>query len=282
MQTVQYETLKTRIEDRVLIITLSRENRLNAFNEQMMNELIQVFDEADANDEVRAIIVTGEGKAFCAGADLGKGESTFETDVPDEEYRDGGGRVSLRIFDLKKPIIAAINGAAVGVGITMTLPMDVRIASTNARVGFVFSRRGITPEACSGWFLPRAVGISRAAELVYTGRILNAQEALEYGLVSRVVQPEELMDTAMALAKEIAENTSAISVALGRQLLWKMLGADHPMESHLIESKMIKWTGKQADVREGVSSFLEKRKPNFTMKVSTDMPDFFPWWEKRE
>lgn len=279
MQKVHYETLKTDVKDHILTITLCREN-LNAFNTKMLNELIHVFDEADANDEVRAIIITGDGKAFCAGADLSGGTSTFEdSETEAEEYRDGGGILSLRIFELKKPIIAAINGPAVGVGITMTLPMDIRIASSNAKMGFVFSRRGITPEACSGWFLPRVIGISRASELVLTGRILKAPEALEIGLVSEIVSPEELLLRARTIASEIVQNTSAISVALSRQLLWKMLGADHPRESHKIESKMIHWTGKQADVHEGISAFFEKRKPNFPMKVSSDMPPFYPWWD---
>ncbi|MDQ0270404.1 crotonase/enoyl-CoA hydratase family protein [Cytobacillus purgationiresistens] len=279
MQKVQYETIKTEIKDHILMITLSREN-MNAFNRQMLSELLQVFDEADENDQIRVIIMTGDGKAFCAGADLGRGGETFENkETPVGEYRDGGGILSLRIFDLKKPIIAAINGAAVGVGATMTLPMDIRIASSKAKMGFVFSKRGITPEACSGWFLPRVVGISRATELVFTGKIIPAEEALNLGLVSQVVPPEELLATAEALAKDIADNTSATSVTLSRQLLWKMLGADHPKESHLIESKMIQWAGQQADAREGVHSFLEKRKPDFTMKPSKDLPDFYPWWE---
>jgi enoyl-CoA hydratase/carnithine racemase len=279
MQKVQFETLKTVLKEHILTITLCREN-LNAFNHQMLNELIHVFDDADADDEVRVIIITGDGKAFCAGADLGGGTSTFEDkETPTEEYRDGGGILSLRTFELKKPIIAAINGAAVGVGITMTLPMDIRIASTNAKIGFVFSRRGITPEACSGWFLPRVVGISKATELVFTGRIITADEALKIGLVSQVVSHEDLLPTAEAIANEIAQNTSAISVTLSRQLLWKMLGADHPRESHKIESKMIQWIGKQADVNEGITAFFEKRKPNFSMKVSSDLPSFYPWWE---
>lgn len=279
MKTMSYQTLKTEVKDRILTVTLSREN-MNAFNKQMLSELIQVFDEADADDNVRAIIMTGEGKAYCAGADLEGGESTFENkETPEEVYRDGGGILSLRIFELKKPIIGAINGAAVGVGATMTLPMDIRIASSKAKMGFVFSRRGITPEACSGYFLPRVVGISKAVEWVFTGRVFSAQEALEAGLVSQVVEPEDLLPTARKLAAEIAENTSAISVTLGRQLMWKMLGANHPMESHLVESKMIQWTGQQADVREGINSFFEKRKPDFKMKVSTDLPPFYPWWD---
>ncbi|WP_042463171.1 crotonase/enoyl-CoA hydratase family protein [Neobacillus dielmonensis] len=279
MQTVHYETLKTIVKDRILTITLCREN-LNAFNQQMLNELLQVLDEADNNDDVRTIIITGEGKAFCAGADLGSGTSTFtDKETPIEEYRDGGGILSLRIYELKKPIIAAINGPAVGIGATMTLPMDIRIASSAAKIGFVFSRRGITPEACSGWFLPRVVGIGKATELVLTGKIISADEALTMGLVNQVVAPEELLGAAETIAKEIAENTSAISVTLSRQLMWRMLGADHPYESHKIESKMIHWTGQQADVKEGITAFFEKRKPNFPMNVSTDLPSFYPWWK---
>jgi enoyl-CoA hydratase/carnithine racemase len=281
LQKVEFETLKKSVKDKVMTITLCREN-MNAFNGQMLNELLQVLDEADANDEVRAIIITGDGKAFCAGADLGGGTGTFEdkqTSV--DEFRDGGGILSLRIYELKKPIIAAINGPAVGIGATMSLPMDIRIASSNAKMGFVFSRRGITPEACSGWFLPRVVGISKAVELVSTGKVIPAEEALKIGLVSQVVPPEELLPTAETIAREIAENTSAISVALSRQLMWKMLGADHPYESHKIESRMLQWIGQQDDVREGITSFFEKRKPNFPMKVSTDMPSFYPWWKPK-
>jgi len=276
-----YETIRCDIAAPIMTITLNRPERLNAFNYTMLNELLAALDEADANDDVRAVIVTGEGKAFCAGADLEKGGRTFARETPMDEHRDGGGLLSLRIFALKKPIIAAINGPAVGVGVTMTLPMDIRIASTNARFGFVFTRRGIVPEACSGWFLPRIVGISQALEWIYTGRIFPAEEALAARLVSRVVKPEELLPTAQALAREIAEHTSAVSVTLSRQLLWRMLGADHPMESHRIESKLIHWTGRQADAHEGVTAFLEKRAPRFTMKVSRHLPEFCPWWEEK-
>ena len=276
-----YQTIRCDIADQIMTVTLNRSDRLNAFNYTMMNELLEVFDAADANDDVRAIIVTGEGKAFCAGADLAKGGSTFDYEDDMDEHRDGGGILSLRIDELKKPIIAAINGPAVGIGATMTLPMDIRIASSNARFGFVFARRGIVPEACSGWFLPRLVGISRALEWVYTGRVFPAEEALAAGLVSRVVAPEELLPAARSLAADIARQTSAVSVTLSRQLFWRMLGADHPMESHRIESKLIHWTGRQPDAREGVTSFLEKRDPKFTMKVSRDLPEFYPWWDER-
>jgi enoyl-CoA hydratase/carnithine racemase len=298
---MSYETLLYEVSDHVLTITLNRPDRLNAFTGTMMNELIAAFDAADADDDVRAIIVTGAGRAFCAGADLSEGTKTFDFaargDRPDrqgtpqrpdggidyshESVRDGGGRVSLRIYECMKPVIAAINGAAVGVGATMLLPMDIRIASSDARFGFVFARRGITPEACSSWFLPRAVGISKALEWTCTGRVFPAQEALEGGLVKQVVAPEALMDTARALAREIADNAAPVSVALARQMMWRMLGADHPMEAHKVDSRAIYARGRMQDVKEGISSFLEKRPPVFTEKVSKDMPDFVPWWQPR-
>jgi enoyl-CoA hydratase/carnithine racemase len=283
---MDYEQILYSVEDRILTLTLNRVERLNAFTGVMCRELIDAFDRADADDSVRAVIVTGAGKAFCAGADLGGGSKTFDASARGardsiEEHRDGGGLLTLRIYDGKKPVIAAINGAAVGIGITMTLPMDVRIASTGARMGFVFARRGIVPEACSSWFLPRVVGITRAAEWVYTGRVFGAEEALAGGLVSRLVAPEDLLTTARAIAHEIADNTSAMSVALTRQMLWKMLGADHPMEAHRIDSKAVYWTGRAADAHEGVSAFLEKRSAKFTLKPSA-MPEFYPWWEERK
>jgi enoyl-CoA hydratase/carnithine racemase len=287
---MQYQEIRYEVADSVLTLTLDRPDRLNAFTARMMRELIDAFDCADADDGVRAIIVTGAGRAFCAGADLSAGSGTFaagqaaqvhgQSRVIDEQ-RDGGGQVTLRIFESKKPVIAAINGPAVGVGITMTLPMDIRIASSAARIGFVFTKRGIVPEACSSWFLPRVVGISQAAEWVYTGRVFNAEEALAARLVSRVVPPEMLMDTARSLATEIATNTSAMSVALSRQLLWRMLGADHPMEAHKVDSKCIFWMGSSADAHEGVASFLEKRPPRFSLRPSADLPEFYPWWPER-
>jgi enoyl-CoA hydratase/carnithine racemase len=283
---MDYEQILYSVEDRILTLTLNRVERLNAFTGVMCRELIDAFDRADADDSVRAVIVTGAGKAFCAGADLGGGSKTFDASARGardsiEEHRDGGGLLTLRIYDGKKPVIAAINGAAVGIGITMTLPMDIRIASTGARMGFVFARRGIVPEACSSWFLPRVVGITRAAEWVYTGRVFGAEEALAGGLVSRLVAPEDLLTTARAIAHEIADNTSAMSVALTRQMLWKMLGANHPMEAHRIDSKAVYWTGRAADAHEGVSAFLEKRSAKFTLKPSA-MPEFYPWWEERK
>lgn len=281
-----YDQILYHVEDKILTITLNRPDKLNAFTSVMMNELIDAYRRADADDEVRAIIVTGAGRAFCAGADLGGGGKTFDPDArgyrdSPENYRDGGGLVSLAVYELKKPVIAAINGPAVGVGITMTLPMDIRLASDTAKMGLVFARRGIVPEACSSWFLPRLVGIGQAAEWIYSGRVFTAQEALHGRLVSRLLSPGELLPAARALAREIADNTSAVSVALCRQMLWRMLGADHPMEAHKIESKGIFSMGGAADVREGVQSFLEKRPPRFSMKPSSDMPDYYPWWKER-
>jgi enoyl-CoA hydratase/carnithine racemase len=275
-----YETLLTERDGGVLTVTLNRPDRLNAFTAQMMDDWLELADEIDADDDVRAVIVTGAGRGFCAGADLGSGGGTFDGSEREtaEEHRDGGGRVTLRLFDCKKPLIAAINGPAVGVGITKTLPMDVRIASDRAKFGFVFARRGIVPEACSSWFLPRVVGINQAMEWVATGRVFPAEEALAGGLVSRVVPHDDLLPTARAIAREIAENTSGVSIALARQLLWKMLGADHPMEAHRLDSQAIYAMGRSPDAYEGVQSFLEKRPPKFTMKPSEDMPDFYPWW----
>ena len=277
-----FETLLYDVADGVATVTLNRPDRLNAVNTTVIQELVAAFDRADADDGVRAVIVTGAGRAFCAGADLAGGGGTFgsrpgRTETP-AEHRDGGGLVTLRIFEMKKPVIAAINGPAVGFGITLTLAMDVRLASTAARIGFVFARRGVVPEACSTRFLPRLVGIAQAAEWTYSGRVFGAEEALEAGLVSRVVAPEALLPTARALAQEIAQNTSAISVALIRQMLWRMLGADHPREAHRIDSLGMWHTGRSADAREGVTSFLEKRPPRFSGRPSKDMPPFYPWW----
>ncbi len=283
---MDYEQIRYEVEDGILTLTLNRPDKLNAFTVTMLREMLDAFDRADADDAVRAIIITGAGRAYCAGADLSGGSGAFDntkiaTPQTLDTHRDGGGLVTLRIYDLKKPIIAAINGPAVGVGITMTLPMDVRLASTNARMGFVFAKRGIVPEACSSWFLPRIVGVSQAAEWVYTGRIFPAEEALAARLVSRVLPPEELMPAARALAKEMATGTSAMSVALSRRLLWSMLGADHPMEAHKIDSKCIFFMGQSADAHEGVAAFLQKRPAEFKLRPSQDMPEFFPWEKKR-
>ena len=280
---MEYQEIRYATQDRVLTLTLDRPEKLNAFTGRMLEELLDALERADADDAVRAIVVTGAGRAFCAGADLSSGPTTFDVReraqaVGIEGQRDGGGRVALRLFACKKPLIAAINGPAVGVGITMTLPMDVRLASSDARFGFVFARRGLLPEAASSWFLPRLVGISQALEWTLSGRVFPAQEALAGGLVRSVHPPGELLPAAYALAREIADNTSAVSVAVTRQLLWRMLGADHPMQAHRIDSRGIRALGQSADAREGVGAFLEKRAPQFAASPSRDMPDFFPWW----
>jgi enoyl-CoA hydratase/carnithine racemase len=280
-----FDHLLYAVDDRVATITLNRPDKLNAVTDLTIRELVAAFDHADGDDEVRAVIVTGSGRAFCAGADLSAGGATFDAPARKgapaaEDHRDGGGRVTLRLFEMTKPVIAAINGAAVGFGITMTLAMDIRIASAAARMGFVFARRGVVPEAASTWFLPRLVGVSRAAEWVFTGRVFSADEALAGGLVTRVVAPADVIPTARALAREITDNTSAISVALSRQMLWRLLGADHPLAGHLLDSQAMFWTGRSADAYEGVQSFLEKRAPRFTGKPSRDMPPFYPWWTR--
>ncbi|MDE2083170.1 MAG: crotonase/enoyl-CoA hydratase family protein [Burkholderiales bacterium] len=293
-------TLGLALDDRVLTITLNRPDKLNAFNAAMMAELIAAFERADADDEVRAVIVTGAGRAFCAGADLSQGGKTFDyaarADRPDVQQaatgggvdlgspavRDGGGRVALRIFECLKPVIGAVNGPAVGIGATMLLPMDVRLASEAARFGFVFARRGITPEARSSWFLPRVVGISQALEWTLSGRVFDAAEALAGGLVGRVLPPDQLLPAARALAREIADHTAPVSVALTRQMMWRMLGAGHPMEAHRVDSRAIFTRGASADAREGVTAFLEKRPAAFPNRVSSDLPAFFPWWQPQD
>ena len=278
-----FTEIRSEVADGVCTITLDRPARLNAFTTTMMRELIEAFDQTDADDAVRAVIITGAGRAFCAGADLGGGGRTFDYGEARDPaaIRDGGGQVTLRIFESKKPVIAAINGPAVGVGVTMTLPMDIRIASSDARFGFVFARRGIVPEAASSWFLPRLVGVSQAAEWCFTGRVFPADEALAGRLVSRVVPPDALLDTARGLAREIADNTSAVSVAVTRALLWRMLGADHPMEAHKVDSRLIHQLGRSPDAAEGVSAFLEKRPARFPMRPSIDLPGAWPWWGPR-
>jgi enoyl-CoA hydratase/carnithine racemase len=281
-----FAEIRYDVAESVATVTLHRPEKLNAVTTTMIDELLEALDRADADDGVRAVIVTGSGRAFCAGADLSGGSGTFDAAARGraeraEDHEDGGGRVTLRLFDLTKPVIAAINGPAVGFGVTLTLPMDVRIASSTARLGFVFARRGVVPEACSTWFLPRLVGIARAAEWVYTGRVFDAEEARAGGLVSRVVAPDALLPTARALAREIADNTSAVSVALARQMLWKLLGAEHPMEAHRLDSQGMFWTGRSADAREGVGAFLEKRPARFAAGTSKDMPPFYPWWTPR-
>jgi enoyl-CoA hydratase/carnithine racemase len=280
---MDFQEIRYEIADHLLTITLNRPERLNAFTPRMGGELIEAFDRADADDEVRAIIVTGEGRGFCAGADLAGGGETFdwrERQAADEIPRDGGGQVALRIFDLTKPVIAAINGPAVGVGITMTLPMDIRLAAEGARIGFVFTRRGIVPEACSSWFLPRIVGISQAMEWVASGRVFSAEEALAGGLVRSVHPQAKLLDSARALGSEISEHAAPVSVALARRLLWTMLGAEHPMAAHRADSRAMFARGQSDDAREGVTSFLEKRDPEFSDRVSDGLPELFPGREQ--
>jgi enoyl-CoA hydratase/carnithine racemase len=283
-----FETILYAVEDGVATITLNRPDRLNAFTTQMMLDMIAAFDATDADDAVKVVIVTGAGRGFCAGADLSGGAETFnyaargeaardETKVGDV-YRDGGGRLTLRIFDSLKPVIAAVNGPAVGIGVTMQLAMDIRIASEAARFGFVFARRGIAPEAASSWFLPRLVGISKALEWCYSGRVFPAAEALEGGLVRSVHTPDELLPAARAIAREIVENTAPVSVSLIRQMMWRNLGAAHPMEAHRVDSRAIQSRGRSRDAAEGVSSFLEKRTPSYPDQVSTDLPDIWPSW----
>ena len=299
---MDHTQIRYEVADNVATLTLHRPDKMNAFTGRMMLEMVDALDRADADDEVRAIIVTGSGeRAFCAGADLSEGAKTFNyeqrSDRPDKEgnpvradgsidyshpaVRDSGGRLTLRIFESVKPVIAAVNGAAVGIGVTMQLPMDIRIASDSARFGFVFARRGIVPEAASAWFLPRIVGISKALEWCYSGRVFGAEEALQGGLVSEIVPAAKLLDRAREIAREIADNTAPVSVALTRQMMWRMLGADHPMAAHKIDSRAIYARGRTADAKEGVTSFLEKRAPNYPDQVSTNMPDFYPWWRDR-
>jgi enoyl-CoA hydratase/carnithine racemase len=285
-----YSQINLDIGEGIATLTLNRPEKMNAFTGTMMGEIIDAIDRTDSDDSVRAVIFTGAGdRAFCAGADLtpDDGRVPFANpepveDLSDLRVRDGGGKLTLRLFQSMKPLISACNGAAVGVGATMQLPMDIRLASDNARFGFVFARRGIVPEACSSWFLPRIVGVNQALEWCMTGRIFDAQEALRGGLVRSVHPQAELMDAARGLAREIADNTSAVSVAMTRAMLWRLPSGAHPMDAHRIDSRSIYRLSKGADAKEGVQSFLEKRPPAFPARVSTDMPDFYPWWEEPE
>jgi len=287
----QFDEIDLSVSDSIATLTLNRPERMNAFTATMMHEIIAAFDLIDADDDVRAVIITGAGRAFCAGADLAAGAETFAgRDASDRDRadrapsvgRDGGGRVTLRIFESTKPVIAAINGAAVGVGVTMTLPADIRIAATTARFGFVFSRRGIVPEACSSWFLPRIVGISRAAEWCYSGRLFDATEALDTGLVRSLHDPGHLIEAARQIAESLVSDSAAVSVALTRQMLWRMLGAAHPMDAHRVDSRGIAIRGASADAREGVMSFLDKRPADFVDRVSDGLPEIFDGWQAPE
>ena len=286
-----FEQITTEVADGILTITLNRPERLNAWTATMGRELIEAFDQADADDEVRAIIMTGAGRGYCAGADLASGGETFDyraraaeasllSETGGELPRDNGGQFTLRIFASTKPVIGAINGPAVGVGATMTLPMDVRLAADDARMGFVFARRGIVPEACWSWFLPRVVGISRAMEWVSTGRVFSAQEGLDAGLLRSLHSADELIPAARALAREIADNAAPVSVALARQMMWRMLGAEHPMVAHRADSRGMLARGQSADAAEGITAFLEKRPAHFPDRVSDGLPDIFPGWQE--
>lgn len=280
-----YKYIALDVEEGVMTLTLCRPDRLNAYTPAMGDEIIDALRKSDEDDDVRAVIVTGAGRAFCAGADLQAGSGTFadvERHKPQarSEPADPGGKLSLTIFDFRKPIIAAINGAAVGIGVTMTLPMDVRLAAETAKFGFVFVRRGIVPEACSSWFLPRLVGMQQAADWVFSGRVFPADEALRGRLVHRVLPQDDLLPAARTLASDIAEHASPVSVALSRQMLWKGLVAAHPADAFRIESLGVDYMRRSADAREGVASFLEKRPAKFTLRPSRDMPDFYPWWDQ--
>jgi enoyl-CoA hydratase/carnithine racemase len=286
---MNFETLRYDVDGRILTITLNRPERMNAFTGQMCKQLIAALDQADADDNIKVVIVTGAGKAFCAGADLERGGETWgkhsehlaKQSQTERYVGDGGGQVTRRLFDFNKPVIAAINGPAVGVGITMTLAMDIRLAAPNVKMGFVFAGRGIVPEACSSWFLPRLVGISKALEWCYSARVFKSEEALAAGLVRSLHPPEELLPAARALAQEFIENASAVSIAMTRHMMWRMLSAPHPIDAHEVDTAAIAATGKSDDAREGIVSFLEKRKPNFKDRVSKNMPSFFPWWKDR-
>ncbi len=275
--------------DGIATITMSRPDKMNAYTRTMGAEIMAAMDDIDADDAVRAVIFTGAGeRAFCAGADLtpeGGGQIFSDgaevESLSDERVRDGGGRLTLRLFESKKPLISACNGVAVGVGATMQLAMDIRLAASHARYGFVFARRGIVPEAASSWFLPRIVGISQALEWCYSGRVFDAEEAKAGGLVRSIHEPADLLHAANTLAREIADNTSAVSVAMTRAMMWRMMNADHPMEAHKIDSRAIYRLSRGKDAQEGIASFLEKRNPVYPGKVSEDLPDFYPWWDER-
>ena len=285
----RYTQITVAKADGIATITLNRPDKMNAYTRTMGQEIIAAMDDVDADDGCRAVIFTGSGeRAFCAGADLtpeGGGQVFSDPaevkDLSDPKVRDGGGLLTLRLFESKKPLISACNGVAVGVGATMQLAMDIRLASSTARYGFVFARRGIVPEAASSWFLPRLVGIQQALEWCYTGRIFDAEEARAGGLVRSVHAPEDLLFAAQSLAREIADNTSAISVAMTRAMMWRLMSADHPMEAHKIDSRAIYRLSRGADAKEGIASFLEKRRAMYPGKVSADMPDFYPWWDER-
>lgn len=277
---------KCEVKDRVALITLNRPERLNAWTPTMRNEVIYLLGKLDQDDDVRALVITGEGKAFCAGMDLSAGGETFDYQAQEgrkrspTQHRDGGGQVALAAFNCRKPVIAAINGSAVGVGITMTLAMDMRVVAENAKVGFIFTRRGLVPEACSTWFLTRLVGAAKALELTLSGRLFLPLAEKNSGLFNYILPVEKVVPKALELAREIAENTSATSVALTKAMLWHGLSEPDPQSAHLIESSIFHWAGRQADAIEGVESFLERRPPKFNLSPTQDMPEIYPWWRE--
>ncbi|MCG2623435.1 crotonase/enoyl-CoA hydratase family protein [Arthrobacter sp. I2-34] len=282
-----YETINYTVADQILTIELNRPEKMNAVTPQMREELISAFAEADKDPEVRAIVVTGSGKAYCAGADVSGGSKTFDPEARGwadtmEDFRDGGGQITLKIFESTKPVIGAINGVAAGLGATMLLPMDILLAADTARIGFVFSRRGLVPEACATWFLPKKVGLSRALEWTMTGRLIPAREALESGLVRSIHTADELLPAAYALAREIADNAAPVAVGMIRQMIWRFAGSDHPMDAHRVDSKVNFSLGRSRDVEEGIKAFLEKRPPVFPGRLPEDAPLAYPWWEEPE
>jgi enoyl-CoA hydratase/carnithine racemase len=280
---MEFANILYELEDGILTITLNRPEMLNAFNGGMMSDLMAAFDQADEDDDVQAIVITGAGRGFCAGQDLSAGEKTWEGHeerLAETELGDGGGELSRRLFRSLKPIIVAFNGPAVGVGITFTLAADIRIAAPGVKLGFVFAARGIVPEGCSSWFLPRLVGISKALEWCYSGRIFQSEEALEAGLLRSIHDKDELLTAARDLAKELVSGSSRISVTVLRHMMWRMLGAPDPINAHWVDTAGINALATSPDAKEGINAFLEKRNPDFPGRVSTDLPDFFPWWEE--
>ncbi|MDC1331860.1 crotonase/enoyl-CoA hydratase family protein [Gammaproteobacteria bacterium] len=282
---MEYKNILLEQQDNIAVLSLNRPNKLNAFTFSMMEEMIAALDALDADDSVHALIITGKGRAFCAGADLSSGQDTFNPSFDDfavqesDFRRDSGGILTLRMYKFLKPIVMACNGSAVGIGASMQLAADIRLASDQARFGFVFNNRGIVPDACSSWFLPKIVGISRALELTYSGRIIDAQEALQLNLVSSIHDSEKLLSNALDITKKMVQNSAPVSISLTRQMLWRSLESSGPYDAHVIESKAIDSRGASEDAKEGVSSFLEKRPAEFKNKVSSDMPEFFPWWK---
>ncbi|MDB4243012.1 enoyl-CoA hydratase-related protein [Gammaproteobacteria bacterium] len=282
---MDYKNILLEQRDNIAVLSLNRPNKLNAFTFSMMEEMIDALDALDADDKVHALIITGKGRAFCAGADLSSGQETFNPSFDDfavqesDFRRDSGGILTLRMYKFLKPIVIACNGPAVGIGASMQLAADVRLASDQARFGFVFNNRGIVPDACSSWFLPKIVGISSALELTYSGRIIDASEALKLNLVSSIHDSENLLGNAIDFAKNMVKNSAPVSIAVTRQMLWRSLEGSGPYEAHIVESKAIDSRGASKDAKEGVSSFLEKRTAEFKNKVSLDMPSFFPWWK---